>query len=191
MRDFYYTETSVCKNRKSEKAKYTILFIFSIISWVLAILSLIALFGFPISQDNILVSVLIYVVFIAMFVASAIILGRLKFRFCLDFDYILVNGSVRIYSISNNVKNKKLAEFETSDIVKVGKTDDDECYRLCESPNVDEVLATSNFKSDSIAYYIFAAYDGQKKVFILDCTADFIKSLRLYARPDVFSKGVL
>ena len=191
MREFYYTETSVCKNRKSEKAKYTILFIFSIFSWILAVLSLIALFGFPINQNNILVSVLVYVVLIAMFVASAIILGRLKYRFCLDFDYILVNGSVRIYSISNNVKNKKLAEFETSDIVKIGKTDDDECYRFCETPGVDEVVATSNFKKDSVAYYIFAAFDGQKKVFILDCTADFIKSLRIYARPDVFSKGVL
>lgn len=190
MRDFYYAETSVCKNHKSEKAKYTVLFIFSIVSWALVVFSVIALFNFPINKDNILVSILIYLGLMAFFLASAIILGKLKYRFCLDFDYIIVNGSVRLYSISNNVKNKKIAEFEATDIIGIGKTDDDRYYKLSQSPNVEEVVATSNLKSDSLVY-IYTTADSKKKIFLLDCTNEFIKSLRIYVKPDVFSKGVL
>ena len=191
MRDFYYTETSVCRNHKREKAKYTILFIFSIINWIFAIFSFIAMFSFPINENNILVSILIYVILIALFVASAIVLGRLKYKFCLDYDYLLVNGSIRIYCISNNVRNRKIAEFDYSDVIKVGKTDEDECFKLCESPSVRKVFATSNFNKDTVAYYIYATCDGEKKIFILDCTVEFIKSLRIYLRADIFSKGVL
>ena len=185
MRDFRYEETSVCKNSRGEKIKYGIMFFLSVFSWIIVLFLILGILYFPIIKDNVLASVVVYLVMIMFFVASAIVLGRFKYRFNVDYDYTIITGSVRINKVMNNVKNKEIAEFDPADIIKVGKTDDQNFLRISESPDVEELIATSNLKLIDFAYYIYVVINSRKTLVILDCTERFIANLAPFVKHDV------
>ena len=111
-----------------------------------------------------------------MFLATGIILGILKNRFYVEYDYTFVTGSIRFSKVIKNAKRKFIVKFECSDIEKIGKVGSGTFSKYYKMPGVTAKILTSNpnpaEKKDF--YYIVANTNGDKVIYILECTEMFM-----------------
>lgn len=176
MQEVFYEESAIMQNTASAKTKYYIFKTFSIISYVFAVIWLIFAFNlFPL-EGNVLINLLLALIPFAIFLVSGIIFGRFKDKFYVDYDYTFVTGSVRISKVIKNVKRRKVLNFDTSNVEKIGKFDSATYKRYLSMPNKKLLILTSNFEpaSGKGFYYIAVNVAGQKYLLVLECTETFL-----------------
>lgn len=191
MQDVFYEESARILDVKPAAAKYYIFKTLSIFSYVLmALWIFVMIFFYPLPPEN--TNILVYLIFIilplALFFVSGFILGRMKNKFYVEFDYTFVTGSIRISQVIKNTKRKGVIKFETTDIEKIGKYGSETFEKYYKMPNINKLILTSNVTPDEEKdfFYIVVNVESSKKLLILECTEKFIVHVLKFSR-----KGVL
>ena len=191
MQEVFYEESSILENRKSEKVKYNILKVFSVISWAMTVIWCVLAFYFYQFVGDLLQNIIAIVVPLAAFIASGVVLGRLKNRFCIDYDYTFVTGSVRFSKVINNIKRKNIINFDTKSIEKIGKYGSESYKRFETMPGIKKLILTSNTEpqENKDLYYLTVTNSGQKFLLILECTEVFISHLIRFSSRTALEDG--
>lgn len=191
MQEVFYEETAMVQSSGSAKTKYYVVKTCSVISYTVAIFWLIiAILWFP-TQGNVLINIIGAAIPFAIFLFSGILLGKIKDKLYVDYDYTFVSGSIRFSRVIKNVKRKGILLFETSNIEKLGKYGSETFERYLMIPEKKKIILTSNVEPDDgkSFYYIVANVGGQKYLFILECTETFISYVIRYSNRTVIEDG--
>ena len=177
MQEKFYEECAKVHNEKSAKRRYVILNIFSIFSYVLAGFWIVIDFGYLIFISTDLFFKIVYMIFpLAFFITWGIVLGKLKDKMYVDYDYTFVTGSIRFSKVINNFKRKHIITFDFSMIEKIGKYGSKtyERYELMPDKKIKVLTSNSVAEDGKSFYYIVCNVSGIKYVFVLECTEVFI-----------------
>ena len=124
-----------------------------------------------------------------MFLASGIILGKIKNKFYVDYDYTFVTGSIRISKVIANVKRRHIISFETSQIEMIGKYDSDTFNKYNSMPGLSKQIFTSNVSPDNGKdFYYIVVNSASKYLFVLECTETFIVQILKFAGKSILEK---
>ena len=117
-----------------------------------------------------------------LFITTGVILFKKKDGVYLTFDYPFVSGDVIISKVSMNVKRFKVAKFDTKQIVRIGKYDSEVFNNYYNSPDIKTVILTKNNQPspNKDFYYILASLTEGKRLFVLECSENFIKNILIY-----------
>ena len=191
MQEVFYEESAMVQSLGPAKTKYYIVKTFSVISYVIATLwAIISFMLFPLNGE-VLLNLLFAALPFAIFLVSGILLGKIKDKLYVDYDYTFVSGSIRFSRVIKNVKRKNVLHFETSSIEKLGKYGSDTFERYMLMPDKKKIILTSNSEPEEGKgfYYIVANVGGQKYVFVLECTETFISYVIRYSNRTVIEDG--
>lgn len=195
MQELFYEETAVVSNARPAKIRYYIIKTFSVISYVLAVVWLVInITLFPL-EGNVLLNILFVAVPFAVFLASGILLGRIKDKFYVDYDYTFVTGSIRFSRVIKNVKRKSVLIFDTHNIEKIGRYGSNTFLRYAAMPNKKQIHLTSNVEpaEGKDFYYMVVNVNAQKYFLILECSELFLVNIlkftgKLVFEDDFFNK---
>lgn len=188
MQDVFYEETAQTQNVKSASVKYNIIKTLSIISYTIAGFWLvISIMVFPL-EGNILINILFVAIPFALFLTSGIMLGRIKDKFYVDYDYTFVTGSIRFSKVIKNIKRKKVLLFDVKNIEKIGRINSNAFVRYSSMPNKKHLILTSNVEPSEGKdfYYMVVNAEGQKFLFIIECTEMFLSNILRFTGKMVF-----
>lgn len=177
MREILYEESAKVQDEKSAATKYYIFKVLSIISYAFAILWVMLVYiAYDLSVGGVLLNILFIIFPLASFIASGIVLGKLKNKFYVDYDYIFVSGSIRFSKVIKNVSRKFICKFDCSAIEKIGKIDSGTFEKYSNMPDVKRYILTSNSTpaEGKDFFYIVANVEEEKKLFVLECTELFM-----------------
>lgn len=185
MQETFYEESSVTQDLKGNKVKYNIFRVISISSLIMGVFFTIVLF-----LAGSLFEVIFSVVLAASSYFSFFFLGRKKDAFFLDFDYTFISGSLRISKVFNNKRRKNIANFNTTDIITLGKAKSQTYERLVKDPQNKLVIATANQEAgeNKKLYYIHFNQSGSKKVMVLECTEFFMYTVLKHSNKAVLEQ---
>lgn len=193
MQEIYYEETTTLRNYKSEKNKHIILNIVSIISFVCALIfAMLIFYKFDWRFGSLILNIIILSLILVVFIASGIFLSILKNKFCIEYDYIFLNGTINIDKVIKGAKRKSQIEFIASSILKIGKFCSDEYYKTVSDDNIGVKVFTSNDEpmENKDFYYILITRGGEKIICVLECTKQFIINLVKYSNKIIVEKGL-
>lgn len=190
MREIFYEESAEIQNKKSASTKYNIFKVLSIVSYVLFVLwCVIVLTIYPLS-GNVLVDIIGIILPMLAFLPSGIILGRIKNKFYVEYDYTFVSGSIRFSKIIKNTKRKLIIKFDVSSIEKLGKYGSQTFNKYEAMPGINKLILTSNYEATSGKdfYYLVINYAGAKKLLILECTEIFMVNILKFASKNIIEE---
>ena len=193
MQEVFYEESVDTHNLSAAKRRYLIYKIFSILSVVLGVFSLLnVLFGQIDPEQGITKSVVIYIVmwlvFAALMFFLAVFLAKKKHAFYLSYDYTFVSGDLRISKVFHGRKRKHLYTISTDRIIKMGRVGSDSYAKAKASPDTKEDILTPNVEAeeDKEFFYIHAQTNVGKKILVLECRIQMIYTiLRFMNRPNI------
>ena len=191
MQDVFYEETATVQAEGAAKTKYYIAKTMSIISYVIAFLWFFVIMLSPVGADSLLSVVIVGGVPFILFLVSGILIGRLKNRFYVDYDYTFVSGSIRFSKIIKNFKRKNILVFDTQNIDKIGKFGSDAFERYLSVPNIKRITLTSNAVAaeGKDFYYMSVSVGGVKYLLILECSETFFVNVFKFSGRSVFEEG--
>lgn len=187
--EVFYEESSNYRNQ-SEKTKYKLIRIISIIFYVFAGVWLI--FAFNTLDFN--VGIILYLLFLllppALFIFAGVFIGKRKNNYCIDYDYTFVSGSIRCSKVINSIKRIHLFNFDASAIEIIGKVSNTSFKKYQSMPDVKVEYLTSNDTPEEGKnfYYIFAKVNSEKKVIVLECSELFIANVLKFSKRMVLEK---
>lgn len=193
MQEIFYEESAKIQEEASAVRKYYIAKVFMIISYVLAVIWGIFCLTFLIDLKNILLSLIFSLIPLALFIVSGIVLGKLKDKFYVDYDYTFVSGSIRFSKVIKNIKRKHIINFDTSDIEKIGLYGSELYEKYSKMPDIKTKILTSNStpSEGKDFYYIVANVGGDKYVFIVECSELFIVNILKFTNRTVLDQEIL
>lgn len=193
MQENFYEESAKIHEEASAVRKYYIAKVFMIISYVLAVIWGIFCLTFLIDLKNILLSLIFSLIPLALFIVSGIVLGKLKDKFYVDYDYTFVSGSIRFSKVIKNIKRKHIINFDTSDIEKIGLYGSELYEKYSKMPDIKTKILTSNStpSEGKDFYYIVANVGGDKYVFIVECSELFIVNILKFTNRTVLDQEIL
>ncbi len=109
-------------------------------------------------------------------VAAALWFGR--YRLVYDFDYILVNGEMKIVKVLSKRSRKLAADVKAAQIGKIGKYGSSDYLALTKNPqNKVEILSPNKPETWKSGYYV--SYTGAYGTVVLamECTKEYIANL--------------
>ena len=179
MKELFYEESSKNSDNKSGKVKFYVLKSLQVFSIIMIIA--IALFGVLIIEDflkNLVANIIVAVVFFALFISTFIVLGRIKEKYCVDYDYTLISGELRISKVIKDVKRVDLINVNLSSVEKIGKYNSGSFNQLLEKTGVKDVIYSSNVVAcEGKGFYYIAYNDDGINVIVLECTEKMIYNL--------------
>ena len=188
MQEVFYEESSKIINEKSEKLKYNLLFIMSIVCFVVSFLWIfICYFIYDLTVASIIVNILSIAIPFIVFIVSGILCLKFKNNFCIQYDYTFVTGSIRIDKVIKNVKRIHRYNFEYNQIDKIGRFASDTYFELGANPSVKRDLLTSDASSVDL-FYIYVTILGERNILILQCTEKFIAHIVRFTGKTVLEK---
>ena len=193
MQETFYEETTTLIKYNSEKIKHSIINILSIFSYVCsAIVLLLVFYFFDWSKGSLILNVVIIVLIFAIFIAGGVLLGIFKNKFCIEYDYIFLNGTINIDKVIRGARRKGQIEFTTHDILKVGKFCSEEYYKISSDDSIDVNVYTSNEEpaTNKEFYYVLISRAGKKSILVLECTRTFIVNIAKFSSKTIFEKGL-
>lgn len=191
MQEIFYEETSKIINEKSEKIKYNLFFIISIISFVAGFLwFFISFFLYDITGASFIINILVIGLPIVVFILFGFICMKIKNSFCIQYDYTLVTGTITIDKVIKNVKRIHLYNFDFNQIEQIGKFASDTYFKLCENPNINRELLTDDDTSLEL-FYLVVNISGEKNILILQCSEKFIAYVLKFTGKTVLEKDFL
>jgi hypothetical protein len=129
-------------------------------------------------MKNLLVNLIIAVVFIGMFIATIIVIGKVKDKFFVDYDYTLISDELRISKVIKDVKRVDLQIINLNTIEKIGKYGSDTYHKLVVRNKASETIYSSNELADEGKgfYYIAYNFDGLN-IAVIECSEKMIYNL--------------
>ena len=189
MQEIFYEECADIQNKGSAKTKYVIFNILSILSFVLlGVWVLFLIVGYKFS------SIIIDLIFILLpsisFLVCGIVLGKIKNKFYVDYDYTFITGSVRFSKVIMNTSWQPIIEFETKDIEKLGYYNSTSYNKYLNYPDIIKETLTSNVEPsyDKDFYYLVVNKDSNKFLFILECTKTFIINILKFSNKTILDE---
>ena len=105
MKEVFYEESASLINFKSEAVKFNVLKVISILAYVLLGVWLMIMMHFPLGEGSqIIISVILILIPSILFIVTGIVFGKVKNRFCVEYDYTFVSGSIRFSKVIKNSK---------------------------------------------------------------------------------------
>ena len=190
MQEIFYEECADIQNKGTAKTKYIIFNILSIISFVLlAAWILFLIIGYEFSP-NIIIDLIFILLPSVAFLACGIVLGKLKNKFYVDYDYTFVTGSVRFSKVIMNTSWQPIIEFETNDIEKLGLYNSPLYNKYLNYPDIIKDTLTSNVKPNEGKdfYYLVVNKDSDKFLFVLECTKTFIVNILKFSSKTILDE---
>lgn len=195
MQELFYEETAAITDAGSAKTKYYVVKTLSVVSYIIAVAwLLINVLIFPL-EGNVLLNILFATVPFVLFLASGILLGRIKDKFYVDYDYTFVTGSIRFSRVIKNVKRKSVLVFDTHNIEKIGRCGSNAFSRYAAMPDKKQIYLTSNTEpaEGKDFYYMVVNVNAQKYFLILECSELFLVNIlkftgKLVFEDDFFNK---
>ena len=132
---------------------------------------------FPLGEGSqIIISVILILIPSILFIVTGIIFGKVKNRFCVEYDYTFVSGSIRFSKVIKNSKRKFIVKFECSDIEKIGKLGSETFEKYYIMPGVSKKILTGNSSAmeNKDFYYLVVNVDGDKCIYVIECTETFL-----------------
>ncbi len=116
---------------------------------------------------------------LVLFLVSGILLGKFKNKFYVDYDYTQVSDSLRFSKVIKNSKRTFIIKFDISNIEKIGEYGFGLYDKYSSMPGISKLVLTSNVQASEgkAFYYLVANVDGEKKLFIVECTEMFIVNI--------------
>ncbi len=190
MKEIFYEESAKIQRVKSAKTKYTVFKVMSIVSWVLLGLWIYIVFNFMgILSGNIALNIVFALLPAAMFITTGIVLGKLKNKFYVEFDYTFVSGEVRISKVIKEIKRKPVMRFSTSAIEKIGKYGSSTFDTYYKMQGVKKLVLTSNmYPDDGKDFYYLVVNQEEKKLLILECSETLIVNILKFSNKSIIEK---
>lgn len=190
MREIFYEESAEIQNRKSASTKYNIFKTVSIVSYVLLALWFLIVFIAYDFSGNIIIHLVIVLVPAIMFFLSGFLVGRLKNRFYVDYDYTFVTGSIRIAKIIKNYKRRGIIKFDCSNIEKLGKYASGTYNKYERMPGIKKLILTSNYTATDGKefYYLVVNVEGDKKLLVMECSETFMVNILKFANKSIIEE---
>ena len=195
MQELFYEESANMAEGRSAKTKYYIFKVLSIISYVLFgvwLFLFIMLYPFTGSAGQIILGMVFALLPAIIFLISGILLGKFKDKFYVDYDYTIVSGTIRFSKVIKEIKRKHIVSFDASDIEKIGKYGSELFEKYSLMPDVKTVILTSNVSpaEKKEFYYMVVNKDGEKKMYVLECTELFIVNVLKFAKRTVVDEAL-
>lgn len=184
MQEIFYEESALLLKSRPAAIKYNILKIISILSYIvfgLWIFFVIMFFEF--GSGNILLNIIFVLLPAVLFFCSGLLVGKLKNKFYVEYDYTFVSGSIRFSKVIKNSKRKFIVKFDCSCVEKIGKLGSGTFEKYFSSPTIKKQVLTSNSEAaeGKDFYYIVANVDEEKTIFILECSEVFLVNILKFA----------
>ena len=116
MREIYLEESVETIDKSSQKRKYSILSIFSILCYVTGFVWAIAFF-YAVKNLEFINYIIIFVPFF-IFVLIGYVISSFKHRVIVDFDYSFNSGTLSFSKVYNSARRKTVLVFDTINIEK-------------------------------------------------------------------------
>jgi hypothetical protein len=185
--DYYYEETVEMRNSKTRTALRMMLATITPIFLILGLYYIIFLYWWtPVEQ-----SVVPLFIKGGVFIAIGLAAWFLRYRLVYDFDYILVNGEIKIVKILSKRTRKLFADVKGLQIGKIGRYNSEDYKALVANPKIKPVFASPNKPEEwKSGYYI--SYQGVNGtcLLVLECKGEFIATLLKYGNRSVLEKGL-
>ena len=185
MKEEFLEETVKLVNEKKEKTLYVT---FNVISWVSFILAgvffYINFFYFDCSTDRILTSFITLFASTILFMVSGIVCFIIKNKYANEYDYTFCSGQLSFSKVINSAKRYDIATIESYDIEKIGPINSQEYNKyLLNKENKFKILSSNKIAGGGKAfYYIVFNKNNEKFIYVLECTKEFILTLRKYLK---------
>ncbi len=194
MQEIFYEESTMLNNEKKEASKYSLIKTGSIISYIMACFWVYLIIYF-LDLSSVLNIIIVGVMPLAIFIFLGVLLGKIKDKYCVVYDYTFITGSIRISKVINNVKRKNVIKFECSDIEKIGKINSGlfKSYYNQKDNGVEFISATSNTEpmENKQFYYIALNVASQKTLLMLECGKEFIMNIIKFSKRSVIDGELL
>jgi hypothetical protein len=180
MKENFLEETVICKDYKRENFKYNLINTFAIISFSLILIWFLVCFNTLVYPEGHMLSAIIMLIIpCIIFYLIGYFLMKLKYKFCVDYDYVLVEGSVRISKVVKNRRRFNLIEFDAKKVTKLGLVNSDDFIRVCSDKDLKVLFATSNNDptDGKDFYYLVTVSNSIKYIVVLECTKKFLLNL--------------
>ena len=117
----------------------------------------------------------------------------LKKKFNVSFDYVCVSGELRISKVFNQRKRRLICRLEPTDIVAIGDMDSASYDRYRAMPGLKEVVCTPNLTAGNGKFfmYILAQYEGEKKLYLLECREALLINMMQFLRRDILDRDYI
>ncbi len=193
MQEVFYEESSNIQKESAATKKYYVAKVIMTISYVIAVAWGIICLFFIIDLKHIFSSLIFSLIPLALFITSGVILGKMKDKIYVDYDYTFVSGSIRFSKVIKNFKRKHIINFDTHDIEKIGLYESESFERYSKMPDVKLKILTSNsLPSDGKDfYYIVANVGGDKNLFVLECSELFIVNVLKFSGRTVLDQELV
>lgn len=192
MPELFYEETVNVKNADSQLKKFTTFRILSIISYTILFLWLfVVYFTAGIDLDNPVPDLLLLLFPAVILLMLALSFGMLKNKFCVEYDYSFISGTIRVSKIIANLKRKNIYDFEFRKIEQIGYYDSETYNKYKKSPGVKCVYLTSNRTpmENKDFYYLAVNLKDGKKLMLIECTKSFIMAIVRFTGMTVLERG--
>lgn len=184
MREVFYEEASFIKNKKTAAFKYNLCLYSAIIVFIIGVFLTIT--GFVLFS-SMLEIILFIVPAIPLFIFGVICL-RIKNKRYSEYDYTFVTGSIRFSKVVKEIKRYGIAIFDTTSIINIGRKESLSYKKYEEMLDIKTYnLCANDTPSDNCEFfYIYTIFEGNRTIFLLDCTEKFIAHIMQFA-----NKGIL
>ena len=185
--DYYYEETVEMRNSKTRTALRMMLAVVTPVFLFFGLYYIIYLPWWTQADESYLPFIIIGILLISIGLAA----WFLRYRLVYDFDYILVNGEIKIVKILSKRTRKLFADVKGLQIGKIGRYNSEDYKALVANPKIKPVFASPNKPEDwKSGYYI--SYQGVNGtcLLVLECKGEFIATLLKYGNRSVLEKGL-
>ncbi len=188
MREVFYEETVLNRDESSQKIKYNLCKWFSVFFYCLLAVWIGIVFWLFAFAGNIVLDLIFSIVPLAIFFCLGLFLWKAKNKYCVDYDYTFVSGSVRFSKVIKGIRRIFITKFESTDVEKLGKYGSETYKKYSLMKDVSEVILTSNttVTEGKGFYYLVVNKNALKYLYVLECTETFIVNLLKFT-----NKGVL
>ena len=189
MREIYLEESVETVDKSFQKKKYLILSISSIFCYVFGFAWALIFFYLVKNLEFINYIVIFFPFF--LFVGIGYVIGSFKHRAIVDFDYSFTSGTVRFAKVYNESRRKTIISFENNNIEKIGRYNSDFFKKYSLVDSIKNIPLTNNSISTNNKgfYYIVVNKNGEKYLFTLECTYNFINAIISYSNNYVVEEG--
>lgn len=192
----FYEESANNQKEKQHGIFHKILYVLQVICIVLAVGWLVLGGGFlPLPQEGesfktVLPDWIFFFMLLLSFSLGALAFAFLKKRFNISYDYVCVSGELRISKVFNQRKRKLVCRLDKEDILQLGDVDSASYDRLRTLPGIKEIICTPNMVAEEGKFfmYVYAQYEGVKKLYLLECRESLLLNMMQYLRRDILDR---
>lgn len=186
MRDIFLEETVNIVDHKSANTKYIIFNVLTILLYATTIiwfynitLNMFSLFSIPFFLLGVLPN--------AIFLIGAILMGKARDSFFVEYDYRFINGDVNISKVIKAKKRKNGISFKCSELEKLGLYGSEDYNKYEHFPNVKKMIMTSNTMPQNKNGFFYAVFkrNEDKYLVIMECSRNFINLIASHSNKSI------